>query len=77
MARAKGEKSVKLSITMHPDVLSRVDAYASKMGIGRSAALAVLSTQALDGQDGIRAIGEMVEVFQQSQMEEVNKNETA
>lgn len=47
---------VRVNATIDPDHLARIDAYAEKMGITRSAAICVLTGQALDGQDGIRAI---------------------
>lgn len=52
---------VRVNTTMDPDHLARIDSYAEKMGITRSAAICVLTGQALDGQDGIRALSQLAE----------------
>ena len=50
---------VRVNATMDPETVARVDQYAERMGINRSAALSVLAGQALDTQDGIRALAEI------------------
>lgn len=52
---------VRVNATIDPEHLARIDAYAERMGINRSAAICVLTGQALDGQDGIRAITQFAE----------------
>lgn len=58
---------VRVNATMDQEHLARIDAYAEKMGINRSAAICVLTGQALDGQDGIRALAQLAEDVRQEQ----------
>lgn len=52
---------VRVNATMEPETVARIDEYARKMGINRSAAICVLTGQALDGQDGIRALSQLAD----------------
>ena len=52
---------VRINATLDPDHLARIDDYAARMGINRSAAICVLTAQALDGQDGIRAMAQLAD----------------
>lgn len=58
---------VRVNATMDQEHLARIDAYAEKMGINRSAAICVLTGQALDGQDGIRALSHLVDEVRKEQ----------
>ena len=57
----------RINVTIDPEHLNRLDEYADRMGISRSAAICVLTAQALDGQAGIRALSKLAD---QMDMEE-------
>ena len=48
---SKKNNSVKTSISLAPQIMERVDAYANEMGLGRSGAMAVLIKQAFEYQE--------------------------
>ena len=63
------ETSARVGLTVNKELLARVDEYAEKMGISRSAAFSVLASQALDGQRGIDALNKIAEMADQMQMQ--------
>jgi len=49
------------------EVLERIDAYADKMSINRTAAVLVLVSQALDSQKAMSDLGELMKMYQAEQ----------
>ncbi len=60
-------KKVRINATMDPDHLARIDEYAERMGINRSAAICILTAQALDGQAGIRALSKLADQYEREE----------
>lgn len=56
---------VRLNINLPVPLMERVDDYADKMNINRTSAVAVLLSQALDGQKAIADISELLNLAQE------------
>lgn len=57
------KKPLKTTISLTPLVMKRVDEYACKLGINRSATIAVLVNQAFDYQDQVKQVAEFNKNF--------------
>lgn len=64
------ENNARVSMTMHPATLERVDEYARLVGISRSAAISVLVVSALQQEEFLRRFPEfMVAVGEQQRIQ--------
>lgn len=50
------EKAPRINISISPDLLERIDAYAKSVHVNRTSAICVLLSQALSQNDGIDAL---------------------
>ena len=57
----------RININMPAETLERVDAYAEKMSINRTAAILVLCSMALDSQKAMSDLGELVKLVKSSE----------
>lgn len=65
----------RINATMDLDLLARIDAYGEKMGLNRSAAISVLAAQALDGQDGLRALVQLADDVRKEQQAKASQTD--
>lgn len=61
------EGSSRLQITMTDSLVKKVDAYAKSLGIARSAAISVLVSQALQAQESMGTLGDIMEAYKKEQ----------
>lgn len=54
---------VKVNSTMDPEQVAKIDAYAKRMGLNRSAAITVLTNQALTYSDMFERLPQMLDVM--------------
>lgn len=57
-------KTSRMGINIPTELLIKLDAYAAKMNINRTSACCVLLSQALDGQQMMSDLGELVKLAQ-------------
>lgn len=55
----------RINIIVPVDTLERIDSYAYKMSISRTAAILVLCSQSLDNQKVIEELGEIVKLYKE------------
>lgn len=56
----------RINITLEESVLEKIDNYAKDMDISRSAAIAILSNQAMDYSNAINALPQMLSVLEKA-----------
>lgn len=56
----------RINITLEESVLEKIDNYAKNMDISRSAAIAILSNQAMDYSNAINALPQMLSVLEKA-----------
>lgn len=61
------EASSRLQITMTESIVKKVEVYANSLGISRSAAISVLVSQALQAQESMGTLGEIMEAYKKEQ----------
>lgn len=54
----------RINITLEESVIEKIDNYAKNMDISRSAAIAILSNQAMDYSNAINALPQMLSVLE-------------
>ena len=57
----------RINLNMPCDLTNRVDEYASKMNINRTSAICVLLNLALDSQDAVKVMGELMRLVKEKQ----------
>lgn len=56
----------RINITLEESVLEKIDNYAKDMDISRSAAIAILSNQAMDYSNAINALPQMLKALEKA-----------
>lgn len=70
MSNTKDTTSIKFQVTMTESLTKRTQAFADSLGISRSSAVSVLVSQALQVQDSMNTLGDiMAEVRKQKEQE--------
>ena len=57
----------RINLNMPCDLTNRLDEYASKMNINRTSAICVLLNLALDSQDAVKVMGELMRLVKEKQ----------
>ena len=66
MAREKKNNKVKITMNIPEEMLVRIEAYAEKMSINRTAAMLVLCNMALDQQEMLAVMPKVLELAKES-----------
>jgi len=69
------ENNARVSMTMHPSILERVDEYARLVGISRSAAISVLVVSALQQNEFLSQLPEFISVVGEQQRIQAKQRE--
>ncbi len=59
---------VRVTVNLTPELVERVEKYAEKLNINRTAAVSVLLSQALDTQAGMQTLGTLAEIAKQEKL---------
>lgn len=65
----------RVTVNLNSDLVRQVDSYADSMNINRTAAVAVLLSQSLNGQKAMTDLGEFVKLYQDELEKANNKSE--
>ena len=60
-------ETIRINLNMPCDLTNRLDEYASKMNINRTSAICVLLNLALDSQDAVKVMGELMRLVKEKQ----------
>lgn len=67
----------KYTLTMDDALMARVEEYAERLHIGRYAAISVLVSQALDGQQALTTLGDFVQLYKAESAQKIGSGADA
>ncbi len=56
---------VRVTVNLTPELVERIEAYAGKVNVNRTAAISVLLSDALDQKETMKTINSMMDIYQE------------
>lgn len=63
------KKLIRVTVNLTPELVERIESYAEKVNVNRTAAVSVLLSNALDQQKAIKDIGSLMDMYNAEKQE--------
>lgn len=63
------KKLIRVTVNLTPELVERIESYAEKVNVNRTAAVSVLLSNALDQQKAIKDIGSLMDIYNAEKQE--------